>query len=66
LIFLGFSIGRSTAHQYRQHFPDDADDALQTDLDRWHIFETENPDTFSTMYLFWVQKQAAPVRLTGK
>jgi SAM-dependent methyltransferase len=57
LIFLGFSIGRSTANQYRQRFPEDVP---QTDLDRWHIFETENPDTFSTMYLFWVQKQTAP------
>ncbi|ODT84870.1 MAG: hypothetical protein ABS69_01625 [Nitrosomonadales bacterium SCN 54-20] len=57
LIFLGFSIGRSTVNQYRQRFPEDVP---QTDLDRWHIFETENPDTFSTMYLFWVQKQAVP------
>jgi hypothetical protein len=45
------------ANQYRRRFPDDVP---QTDLGRWHIFETENPDTFSTMYLFWVQKQAAP------
>ncbi len=27
-----------------------------TDLDRWHEFETKNPDTFSGMYQFWVQK----------
>jgi hypothetical protein len=27
-----------------------------TDLDRWHTLETEHPDTFSSMYQFWVQK----------
>jgi hypothetical protein len=26
------------------------------DLDRWHAFETEKPDTFVGMYQFWVQK----------
>lgn len=56
LIFLGFSIGPSTINQYRRRFPEDVP---QTDLDRWHIFETENSDTFNTMYLFWVQKQGA-------
>ena len=28
------------------------------DLDRWHVFETENPKTFLGMYRFWVQKRA--------
>ena len=27
-----------------------------TDLGQWHLFETENPDTFGGMYQFWVQK----------
>jgi hypothetical protein len=27
-----------------------------TDLDRWHAFEQDNPDTFASMYRFWVQK----------
>jgi hypothetical protein len=27
-----------------------------TDLDRWHVLETEYPDTFSGMYQLWVQK----------
>jgi hypothetical protein len=26
------------------------------DLDRWHAFETERPDTFAGMYQFWLQK----------
>jgi hypothetical protein len=25
-------------------------------LDRWHVFEQENPDTFAGMYQFWLQK----------
>ena len=31
-------------------------DPAAIDLDRWKIFETENPDTFSSMYQFWIQK----------
>ena len=27
-----------------------------TDLDRWHEFETELPDTFAGMYQFLVRK----------
>jgi hypothetical protein len=26
------------------------------DIDAWHVFETENPDTFANMYQFWVRK----------
>ena len=29
-----------------------------TDLDCWHVFEQDNPRTFESMYLFWVQKPA--------
>jgi hypothetical protein len=32
------------------------DDKTMTDLSRWHVFESENPDTFFGMYQFWVQK----------
>jgi SAM-dependent methyltransferase len=54
LAFLGFS--NAPAQAYRARFPDDP--AL-TDLDHWHVFETENPKTFVNMYQFWVQKPAA-------
>jgi hypothetical protein len=27
-----------------------------TDLNLWHIFETENPHTFTGMYQFWIQR----------
>ncbi len=53
LAFLGFEIDTDTLHAYRQHFPADR---AATDLAQWHIFENENPDTFSSMYHFWIQK----------
>ena len=52
LLFLGFDIDGSVINKYRARFPD----ADVLDLDRWHIFETENPDTFSSMYQFLIQK----------
>jgi hypothetical protein len=53
LRFLGFHIDPQSLRHFRDRFP--ADDAL-TDLDRWHLFETENPRTFAAMYHFWTQK----------
>lgn len=55
LQLLGLEIDRATARQYAARFP--ADTAM-TDLDCWHAFEQDNPRTFETMYLFWVQKPA--------
>ncbi len=53
--FLGFEISPVILAQYRARFPDDR---AMTDLDCWHIFETENPSTFLSMYEFWVQNKA--------
>jgi SAM-dependent methyltransferase len=53
LSFVGFSLDRDTLVRYSQSFPDDS---AQTDLDNWHLFEIRNPDTFTGMYQFWVQK----------
>jgi tetratricopeptide (TPR) repeat protein/SAM-dependent methyltransferase len=53
LAFLGFA--HAPAQAYRTRFPDDP---TMTDLDRWHVFETENPLTFVNMYQFWMQKPA--------
>lgn len=53
LRFLGFDIDAATKRKYRQRCP--ADIAM-TDLGSWHVFETENPYTFISMYQFWVQK----------
>ena len=51
LAFLGFT--GPLVQAYRRRFPNDP--AL-TDLDQWHVFETEHPDAFVNMYQFWVQK----------
>jgi len=53
LKFLGFSAGDAVLAAYRQRFPDDP---AAADLDHWQVFEKDNPDTFSGMYQFWLQK----------
>ena len=55
LTLLGFEINPSVLHSYRQRFPNDP---AATDLGQWQTFENENPDTFSSMYQFWIQKPA--------
>ena len=54
LKFLGFEFDLPVLHQLQNRFR--ASGWSFTDLDRWHEFETENPDTFSGMYQFWIQK----------
>ncbi len=54
LKFLGFEFGDAAMRTYRaqfaeRHWP-------ISDLDRWHDVESKEPDTFSGMYQFWVQK----------
>jgi hypothetical protein len=39
--------------KYSNYFPDDK---KNTSLDNWHEFEKRNPDTFVSMYQFWVRK----------
>jgi SAM-dependent methyltransferase len=53
LAFLGFT--GPVTQAYRSRFPEDR---TLTDLERWHLFETENPMAFVNMYQFWVQKRA--------
>ncbi len=60
LTFLGFSVEASIAHRYEAMFPEDTS---RTDLDKWHLFETANPDAFAGMYQFWVQSDGS--RLSG-
>ena len=55
LTLLGFEISPNVLHAYRQRFPNDP---AATNLVQWQIFENENPDTFSSMYQFWIQKPA--------
>jgi 2-polyprenyl-3-methyl-5-hydroxy-6-metoxy-1,4-benzoquinol methylase len=53
LNFLGFEIEPDVLNAYRQHCPDDP---AAIDLAQWHAFEQAHPDTFFSMYQFWVQK----------
>lgn len=54
LDFLGFSLDAGTLRRYRRRFPQDA---AASSLERWDDFETEFPDTFAGMYVFWTQKR---------
>ena len=53
LHFIGFELDPSVLHQYRVRF---TDDPSGTHLRNWASFEADNPDTFTGMYQFWVQK----------
>ena len=55
LHFLGFEIDRSVIQAYKNRF---SNDPSSTNLDQWHIYEEENPDTFIGMYQFCVQKKS--------
>ena len=55
LNFIGFEIQPDDMHrQLRQLFT--ANSWSLGDLDRWDALERDNPDMFSTMYSFWIQK----------
>ena len=53
LAFLGFEIDADVLGAYRQRFPADR---AATSVGQWQIFENEHPDTFRSMYNFWIQK----------
>jgi SAM-dependent methyltransferase len=53
LRFIGFEFAPQVMQHYRNVF---GGDRFMRDLDRWHAFETENPDIFAGMYQFWLQK----------
>ena len=51
LEFLGFDHpDPGVPVRFRERFPDDAH---QTDLANWELFDIEFPDTFASMYQFW-------------
>jgi tetratricopeptide (TPR) repeat protein/SAM-dependent methyltransferase len=54
LEFLGFELDAKVLRKYAMRFPDDR---TRTNLDSWHVFETENPDVFAGMYVFLMQKR---------
>lgn len=53
LNFVGFTLKPLIEKQYAERFPEDIS---KTNLDNWHLFEMEFPDTFRSMYQFYVQK----------
>ena len=59
LEFIGFALHPSTRQVFTARFPDPA--AL-TNLDCWHAFETDMPQTFMGMYQFGVRKRTARPR----
>jgi hypothetical protein len=54
LDFIGFFLRPNVIQQYGERFPDDRS---KKNLDYWAQFEAENPDTFTGMYQFMVQKR---------
>ena len=53
LRFLGFELDPRVLQQYRDRY---REDPAGTDLANWAAFEAENPDTFTGMYRFWIQR----------
>jgi SAM-dependent methyltransferase len=55
LDLIGFNLPPQALRGYGSRFPDDR---AMADLDNWHAFELDNPDTFIGMYQLWAQKRA--------
>lgn len=55
LRFLGFEFDLRMQQRLRALFAEQG--ASPTDLDRWHALEEAEPDLFSGMYQFWVQRR---------
>lgn len=53
LQFLGFELDQSVIDRYRARF---SADRYCVNLANWARFEIDNPDTFTAMYRFWIQK----------
>jgi SAM-dependent methyltransferase len=56
LKLLGFELDPPIRARYRREFPDDP---AAIDLGHWQSFEEKYPETFLSMYQFWLQKPAA-------
>lgn len=54
LAVVGLEIDAPVRAAYARRFPDDP---AMTSLANWHVFESENPDTFASMYNMWLQKR---------
>ena len=60
LEFLGFELtDPAVLEEFRSRFPDDPD---AIDFSNWARFEATHPDTFASMYQFWLRKPAGETR----
>jgi len=57
LEFIGFSVKNEIREQFLKHCPVES----EGDLQLWDKFESEYPDSFATMYEFWIQKKPSSV-----
>jgi hypothetical protein len=53
LSFLGFDLESEVLETFDKRFPEAN---ARENLDDWHTFEDENPQTFRRMYIFTVRK----------
>ena len=53
LEFLGFT-NEEAKKKYSIIYPEDS---MNINIENWNKFETENPDTFISMYQFWLRKK---------
>lgn len=53
LQFLGFVLPNDVHRKFSDRFPNEK---AMTNLALWHVFEMENPATFTGMYEFWIRK----------
>ncbi len=54
LAFVGFELaGSAASREYRNRYPDDPN---MVNLGHWAEFESDNPETFAGMYLFWARR----------
>ena len=53
-VFIGLSLDPGIINPYVVRF---SAGQSQANLDNWHLFETENPHTFTRTYQFRVQKR---------
>ena len=53
LRFLGFNARPGMLEHFQNRFPGQS----ASDLNLWHLFEVEHPDTFKGMYEFWIKRR---------
>ncbi|MBF0453239.1 MAG: tetratricopeptide repeat protein [Magnetococcales bacterium] len=56
LRFLGFAMFEGVYKVFEAYFQRFPDDPQGLSLENWAVFEEENPNTFSSMYQFYIQK----------